>query len=181
MIEKTEHQSAAVPRTGRERQMPLRARSVLLASHDTAGSRAAERAALDTLLEGGRLHHLVIVPEFWQSITGDGWRINASTEHAFCGYLEATIESEILTHLARVNGEARSRGIQYSAASKHGRLETCLIEAAGGQDFDLVVIGAPRPRGHAGLRSRINLDKLARGLSVPLVIIPHPANGSSEA
>ena len=34
MIEKTEHQSAAVPRTGRERQMPLRARSVLLASHD---------------------------------------------------------------------------------------------------------------------------------------------------
>ena len=38
---------AAVPRIEREYRMPLRARSVLLASHDTAGSRAAERAALD--------------------------------------------------------------------------------------------------------------------------------------
>lgn len=39
------------------------------------------------------------------------------------------------------------RGIRYSAGSKHGRLETCLIETAGESDFDLVVIGAPRPRG----------------------------------
>ena len=56
-------------------------------------------------------------PEFWQSITGDGWRINASTEHQFCDYLEAQIEREILDHLVRVNAQARARGILYSAGS----------------------------------------------------------------
>lgn len=179
MTVKAEHRSAATPRTGRP--APLRARNVLLASHDTAGSRAAECAALDALSEGGRLHHLVVVPEFWQSITGDGWRINASTEHAFCDYVEATIEREILAHLVRVNGEARLRGIQYSAGSKHGPLATCLIEAARESDFDLVVIGAPRPKRHPGLRSRMDLDKLTRSLDVPLVIIPHPAGRPPEA
>jgi hypothetical protein len=146
-------QLAAVPspRPASQRQSPLRAHSVLLASHDTEGSRAAERAALDAVIEGGRLHHLVIVPQFWQSITGDGWRINASTEHAFCDYVEAQIEREILAHLTRVHETARSRGIHYSASSRHG------------------------------LRSRINLDKLAARLRVPLVVIPHPGRASSAA
>jgi len=181
MTVKVEHRPAALPRAGCERHTPLLARSVLLASHDTVGSRAAELAALDAVAEGGRLHHLVIVPEFWQSITGDGWRINASTEHAFCDYVEATIEKEILTHLSRVSREARLRGIEYSAGSKHGRLEACLIETSRESDFDLVVIGAPRPRGHAGLRSRMDLETLVRGLGVPLVVIPYPTGGSSEA
>ena len=181
MTVKVEHRSAAPPRAGHERHALLLARNVLLASHDTVGSRAAELAALDAVAKGGRLHQLVIVPEFWQSITGDGWRINASTEHEFCNYVEATIEKEILTHLNRVSGEARLRGIEYSAGSKHGRLETCLIETARESDFDLVVIGAPRPRSSTGLRSRMNLDKLVRGLRVPLVVIPHPAGPASEA
>lgn len=169
-------QAAAGPptRPGRQRRSGLRARSILLASHDSEGSRAAERAALDAVLEGGRLHHLVVVPEFWRSITGDGWRINASTQREFCDYLEATIEKEILQHLTRLHAEARSRGIAYSASSRHGRVDTCLIECARESDVDLVVIGAPRPRGQPGLRSRVDLDRLVRGLSVPLVVVPHP-------
>ena len=150
---------------------------MLLASHDTAGAQAAERAALDALDAGGTLHHLVIVPEFWQSITGDGWRINASTEHQFCDYLEGQIEREILEHLGRVNAEARARGIRYSASSRHGRLEDCLIAASREGAYDLVVIGAPRPKGQPGFRSRINLDKLTRGLRVPLVVVPRPGHG----
>jgi len=168
--------TAASPRPEREKRSALSAGSVLLASHDTQGSRAAERAALDAVVRGGRLHHLVIVPEFWQSITGDGWRINASTEHLFCDYLEAQIEREILEHLARVNGQARASGILYSAGSKHGRLEDCLIAASEEADFDLVVIGAPRPKGRLGLRSRIDLNKLVRGLRVPVVVVPHPGH-----
>ena len=164
-------------RPEREVTSPLRATSVLLASHDTDGSRAAEQAALDAVVTGGRLHHLVIVPQFWQGMTGDGWRINASTEHAFCDYLEAQIEREIMEHLTRVSVEAQSRGLTYSAGSKHGRLEDCLIAAAREQAFDLVVIGSPRPKGHRGLRSRMDLNVLARGLRVPLVVIPHPGGG----
>ena len=165
-------------RSESEKTSPLRATRVLLASHDTAGSRAAVRAALDAVVAGGQLHHLVIVPEFWQGMTGDGWRINASTEHAFCDYLEAQIEREIMEHLTRVSVEAQSRGIGYSAGSKYGRLEDCLIAAAQEQAFDLVVIGARRPKGHAGLRSRIDLDRLTRGLRVPLVVVPHPGYGA---
>jgi len=181
MTLEAEHRAAAPsPRPEREKPSPLRASSVLLASHDTEGSQAAERAALDAVVEGGRLHHLVIVPEFWQSITGDGWRINASTEHQFCDYLEAQIEREILEHLVRVNGQARARNIHYSAGSKHGRLEDCLIAASEEADFDLVVIGAPRPKGRTGLRSRIDLDRLVRGLRVPLVVVPHPGTAHAQ-
>lgn len=181
MTLEAEHRAAAPsPRPEREKPSPLLASSVLLASHDTEGSQAAERAALDAVVEGGRLHHLVIVPEFWQSITGDGWRINASTEHQFCDYLEAQIEREILEHLVRVNGQARARNIHYSAGSKHGRLEDCLIAASEEADFDLVVIGAPRPKGRTGLRSRIDLDRLVRGLRVPLVVVPHPGTAHAQ-
>ncbi len=172
------HHRAAAPALQSEPHgpVPLRATSVLLASHDTEGSRAAERAALDAVVEGGRLHHLVIVPEFWQSITGDGWRINASTEHLFCDYLEGQIEREILEYMGRVNAAARARGIHYSAGSKHGRLEECLIAASKEAKYHLVVIGAPRPKTCPGLYVRIDLNKLARGLRAPLVVIPHPGH-----
>lgn len=176
-----EHRAAHPSRPGRQRRSPLHADSVLLASHDSEGSKAAERAALDAVGNGGRLHHLVIVPEFWQSITGDGWRINASTEHAFCEYLEGQIEREIRDHLAGVSQQAQSRGIHYSASSRHGRLEDCLIAAAKESDFDIVVIGAQRPKGHPGLRSRMDIARLARGLRVPLVIVPHPGYGTVSA
>jgi nucleotide-binding universal stress UspA family protein len=177
----TAHRVAATePRPVAQRRSLLRAASVLLASHDTAGARAAEQAALDAVVAGGSLHHLVIIPEFWQSITGDGWRINASTEHQFCDYLEGQIEREILEHLRRVDGEARARGIRYSAGSKHGRLEDCLIATTREGDYDLVVIGAPRPKGQPGLRSRMDLDRLARGLRIPLVVIPHPGHDDTQ-
>jgi nucleotide-binding universal stress UspA family protein len=39
---------------------------------------------------------------------------------------------------------------------------------------DLVVIGSPRPTGVRGLRSRMQLEALVRGLAVPLLIVPHP-------
>ncbi len=181
MSVKTEQRAAAPsPQPGRERPSPLRASSVLLASHDTNGSRAAVRTALDAVVPGGRLHHLVIVPEFWQSITGDGWRINASTEHAFCDYLEAQIEREILEHLTSVDGQARARGIRYSASSEHGRLADCLIAASEKADFDLIIIGAPRPKGHPGLRSRLDLDRLTRAMRIPLVVVPHPGTSRTR-
>ena len=156
----------------------LRARSVLLASHGTDGARAAEAAALDIVAPGGRLHHLLIVPELWQGMSGDGWRINAITEHEFCDYLEAQLERETIVELRRVAGEAERRGITYSAASEFGALEQHLAAAAGKDHYDLIVIGAPRPKGLIGLRSRMRLDRLARMLPIPLLIVPHPQSGS---
>jgi nucleotide-binding universal stress UspA family protein len=155
----------------------LRARSVLLASHGTEGAQAAEAAALEIVAPGGSIHHLVIVPELWQGMSGDGWRINAVTEHEFCDYLEAQIERETLEHLRRVAGKAARRSITYSAGSEFGVLEDCLAIAAAKDAYDVIVIGAPRPKGLLGLRSRMRLDKLARALPMPLLIIPHPRSG----
>ena len=39
---------------------------------------------------------------------------------------------------------------------------------------DLVVIGAPRPPGVPGLRSRMRVAKLVGALEVALVVIPQP-------
>jgi hypothetical protein len=148
-----------------------------MASHGTTGARAAEAAALDIVADGGRLHHLVIVPELWRGMTGDGWRINAATEHEFCDYLESQIERETLEYLRLVARAAANRGIIYSASSECGPLVDCLAATAAAGDYEAVVIGSPRPRGIAGLRSRLDVDKLMRVLRLPLIVIPYPTAG----
>lgn len=155
--------------------LAITARSVLLASHDTPGARAAEQALLDGMAPGGAIHHLVIVPELWQGMTGDGWRCNGSNVRDFCDYLEGQIDREIEAHLSRVHAAAVTRGLNYEATSRHGPLAECLIEEARRGGFDLVVIGAPRPKGTTGLRSRMDVEKLMRGLAVPLLVVPHSA------
>jgi nucleotide-binding universal stress UspA family protein len=40
---------------------------------------------------------------------------------------------------------------------------------------ELVVIGAPRPKGETGLRSRMAMEVLARGLAAPMLVVPFPA------
>lgn len=160
---------------------PIAARHVLLASHDTAGARAAEQAVIEGMANGGgrggAIHHLVIVPEFWQGMSGDGWRCNGSNVRDFCDYLEGQIDREIEDHLRRVHAAAVDRGLSYEASSRHGRLADCLIEEACRIRPELVVIGSPRPKGMTGLRSRLDVEKLMRGLRVPLVVVPHPAAG----
>lgn len=152
----------------------LVAARVLIASHGTEGARAAEAVALDAVADGGSLHHLVIVPDLWRHMTGDGWRIDARTEHQFCDYLEGQIERENREQMLRVFRQARARGVSYAASSRSGPLEDCLIAASREEVCDLVVIGAPRPKGTPGLRSRLRLDRLAAGLAVPLLVVPHP-------
>jgi len=148
---------------------------LLLASHDSEGARAAERAAIAALGPGGSLRHLVIVPELWQGMAGDGWRCNGSNVRDFADYLEGQIDREIRAHLERVHAEAQPRGICYSAASRHGSLADCLVAECIAGSYEAVVIGAPRPKRMTGLRSRMDLDRLLRSLPVPLIVVPHPA------
>ena len=148
---------------------------LIVASHDSEGARAAERAAIAALEPGGSLRHLVIVPEFWRGMTGDGWRCNGSNVRDFADYLEGQIDREIRAHLERVHADAQARGIIYSAASRCGPLADCLVAECRAGSYEAAVIGAPRPRRMAGLRSRMDLDKLLRALPVPLIVVPHPA------
>src|SRR5690606_14277292 len=119
-----------VPRPAVGISLPLAARSVLLACHGSDGAIHAAEVAIAGLAAGARVHQLLVVPELWRHMTGDGWRINASTEGLFCDYLEGQIERETLEILERVHALATARSIAYSAASCCGDPARSLIAAA---------------------------------------------------
>jgi len=152
----------------------LKTRHILLASHGTDGARAAEKAALALCPAGGTLHHLIVVPDFWKGMMGDDWLNNAMTQDAYGRYVESQLEDEILSHVRRLQKLATKRRIRYRTDMVLGKPTDCLIERAKRAGLNLVVMGSPRPRGKAGLRSRMDTDKLVRALRVPLLIIPHP-------
>jgi nucleotide-binding universal stress UspA family protein len=116
----------------------------------------------------------VVVPDFWKGMMGDDWLNNASTRDAYGEHLERQLEREIEVEVARVREAAAERGLRYERRLVLGKPAECLLEAAASIKPELVVIGSPRPARVRGLRSRMQLETLVRGLAVPLLIVPHP-------
>jgi nucleotide-binding universal stress UspA family protein len=158
----------------------MKARRILLASHGTPGAKAAEAAAFELCETGGHIHHLVVVPDFWKGMLGDDWLNNAAVHARFGRYVEGQLEREIVAHAETVAAEAKRRGLDYDCELKFGKPVECLVAVAGKGGFDLVVIGSPRPKGVGGLRSRMDLETLAKGLTVPLLLIPHPGRNGER-
>ena len=149
------------------------ANSILLASHGSEGAQAAELMALSLCNEGGHLHHLVVVPSFWQGMTGDDWLNNGITRDRFRRYLEDQLSQEVNEHQTRVSEAAAERKLSYSSEVIIGEPDECLINASQKEPYDLVVMGSPRPKGKTGLRSRM-VTKSTRNLPVPVMIVPYP-------
>lgn len=147
-------------------------RKLLLASHGTEGARAAERTALSLAARGARLHHLIVVPDLWQGMRGDDWLNNASTRDTFGRYVEDMLHKEAADCLLALEARCRERGLDYTAEAVYGDPAECLLACAMKHQVDGVIIGPPRRKGEEGYRSRMDLDKLARGLKVPLTIAP---------
>lgn len=148
---------------------------ILLASHGTPGARAAESAALDLAQENGAsIHHLLVVPDFWKGMMGDDWLNNAVTQARFGDYVENQLAADAAIEINRVEKLAQEKSISYSCDFKLGKPAETLLEECAADDFDMVVIGSPRPKGAPGYRSRMVLETLVRKLSVRLLIIPHP-------
>lgn len=161
--------------TGADRSLPgdgLRCRRIMLASHGTPGARAAERIALSLCSEGGTLHHLYVVPDLWRGMMGDDWLNNVSTRIRFGDYLEGELGREADACHDRIATACSDAGLHYRAVLRQGDPADCLLELIGAVDCDLVVIGAPRPKGTPGLRSRMRLEPLLGRLQVPLLVIP---------
>lgn len=148
--------------------------NVLLASHGTTGAQAAERLALSLCAPGGTLHHLLVVPDLWQGMMGDDWLNNVRTRIAYGNHLESEISKEIEEHIARVAASAEAQGVRYQPEVRQGDPADCLAELSREVSHEVVVIGAPRPKGHEGLRSRLTVDKVTRTLNVPLLVVPFP-------
>jgi len=149
-------------------------KNILLASHGTEGAMAAEKMALSLCEEGAKLHHLLVVPTLWEGMTGDDWLNNGSTRDRFRRYLEAELEKEVDEHCERISTQAKDKSVNYSNEVIIGEPEDCLLKACQKEEYELVVMGSPRPKGIKGLRSRMSTEPLTRSLSVPLLIVPYP-------
>lgn len=149
---------------------------ILLASHGTPGARAAEVAALALARQAGAaLHQLVVVPDLWKGMLGDDWLNNAVTHIRFGGYVESQLGREIAQHIRDFEAQVIAEGLAYDHEIRQGKPVECLLATLKESGaFDLVVIGSPRPLGVPGLRSRLDLETLARRLTVRLLIVPYP-------
>lgn len=147
---------------------------ILLASHGTEGAMAAERMAFRICAKGAKLHHLIVVPTLWQGMTGDDWLNNGSTRDRFRRYLESELGREVDGHCDRVSRCARENELEYSSEILLGEPDECLINSCRKQEYDLVVMGSPRPKGKKGLRCRMKTEPLVRTLGAPLLIAPYP-------
>jgi nucleotide-binding universal stress UspA family protein len=149
---------------------------ILCASHGTEGARAAEKLALSYCNRNVTLHHLVVVPDLWQGMMGDDWLNNASTRVRFGEYVENQLNNEVMEVVERLAVATEETGAKFCFESHLGKPAECLVEACHVTNFDLIIIGSPRPKGKEGLRSRMNLKILSERLNVPLLIVPHPGS-----
>ena len=152
----------------------LKTRNILLASHDTPGARAAEKAAFSLCRANSTLHHLIVVPDLWKGMMGDDWLNNAATRDIYADYVESQLEQEVRKHVRRMMRETSRRKIRYHFEVVVGKPVECLIERAKKGHFDLIVMGSKRPKGKSGLRSHMLDEKLFRSLRVPVLIAPCP-------
>jgi nucleotide-binding universal stress UspA family protein len=152
----------------------LKTKHVLLASHGTQGARAAEKLAFSLCGPGACLHHLIVVPDFWKGMMGDDWLNNAATREIYGNYVESQLENEVRAHIRRLRKLAAKRKIRYEFTMVQGKPTECLVARAAKGPVDIVVLGSPRPRGKAGYRSGIELDKLVRRVRKPILIAPYP-------
>lgn len=105
---------------------------------------------------------------------GDDWLNNAATRDEYGRHVERQIEREIECEVARVRSQATQAGLRHECRVVLGKPADCLLELAATLKPDLVVIGSPRPPGSRGLRSRMQMETLVRGLAASLLVVPHP-------
>ncbi|MDH5766954.1 MAG: universal stress protein [Gammaproteobacteria bacterium] len=154
----------------------VQAHNVLLASHGTEGALAAEQMALKLCSKGSQLQHLIVVPTLWKGMTGDDWLNNGSTRDTFRRYLEGELSREVDEHISRVSKAAEEHELSYSQNVIVGEPNECLLDASTKENFDLIIIGSPRPKGKKGLRSRMLTDLITKNINVPILIVPYPSN-----
>jgi len=154
----------------------MKMNNILLSSHGTEGAQAAERMAINLSSRQTTLHHLIVVPDLWKGMMGDDWLNNGISRDRYARYLESELGREVEEHCQRVQTQAEGKGVRYRKTVVLGKPNDCLLSNCCEADYDLVVMGSPRPRGKPGIRSRMATEPLARSLTVPLLIVPYPTD-----
>jgi len=148
---------------------------ILLASHNSTGSKAAESAAMSVAKQSrATIEHLVVVPDLWKGMMGDDWLNNANTQKEYGSYVEGELQRELQQHSEQLEQQMIEAGIDYSCQVHTGNPEKVLSQVIEEGDYDLVVMGSRRPKGIDGLRSRMLTERLHHQQQCPVMIIPHP-------
>ena len=144
---------------------------LLLCHHGTEGAALAEQLAYDVARPGHTtLVRCLVVPELWAGMQGDDWLNNASTRDSFAHYVEQLLEKDAKRELASVEQRCAERGLTCRQVVRFGDPAECAVAIAAEENAGLVVIGPPRPKGVQGLRSRMDLERLVRDLTCPLLV-----------
>ncbi len=106
---------------------------------------------------------------------GDDWLNNVAARMRFERHLENELAADMQAEFDRFAALAGEKALAVRQLTKVGKPEECLIEVAAAEAYDLVIIGAPRPKGEPGYRSRMAVEPLAKRLTRPLLRIPFPA------
>lgn len=146
--------------------------TLLLCHHGTRGAAVGEALALAIAVPGVTtiVHCLVVHKAIWAGMQGDDWLNNAATRDDFGRHVENMLHDEAERVIDGVAARCRERGIASVAAPRLGEPAECVLAVAEEMRADLVVIGPPRLKGEEGLRSRMDLDKLTKGLTCPLLV-----------
>lgn len=152
-------------------------RHILLASHGTEGAIAAENMAIRVCTPEGSIDHLIIVPEFWQHMTGDDWLNSGTARDQFRDYLQTGLGQEIDQQCVRIQKKVADHTLAYERIILFGNPEKALLHQASNTAYDLIVLGSPRTTGMKekfSLRSTMLTPKLVQKLQTALLVVPHP-------
>ncbi len=149
-------------------------KTLLLAHHGTSGAALAEQLAYQIAAPGALIVHLLVVPDFWAGMQGDDWLNNASTRDDFADHVEQLLEADAAEQVSALALRCAEHGLSYRNIVRFGDPAECLNQAALDAGAELVLIGPPRSKGAPGFRSRMDLDKLARGLTIPFLVASLP-------
>lgn len=150
---------------------------VLLASHGTPGAVAAENMALRVCASEGMIDHLIVVPEFWQGMTGDDWLNNGVTRNQFNDYLQTELGKEVDQQCDRLQHKVSAHAFNYHSLIFFGKPDQALLECTKKQAYDLIVLGSSRPRRMPGLpvlRSTMLTKQLITAIQTATLIVPYP-------
>lgn len=152
---------------------------ILLASHGTKGAIAAENMAVQVCAREAVIDHLIVVPEFWQSMTGDDWLNNGATRDQFREYLQSELGREIDQQCDRLHQKITAHELTYSSIILFGKPDDALLQREKASAYDLLVLGSSRPKGIPGLQglhSSMLTKKMMQAIQTALLIAPYPSD-----
>ena len=147
---------------------------ILLASHGSEGAMAAESVSLELCDKEATIKHLIVVPELWKGMMGDDWLNNGVSRDRFGRYVESELGREVDEHCERIRRQVETHQYRYSNEIVLGEPDKCLVNACAAANYDVVVMGSPRPKGKSGLRSQMLTDYAIKSVVAPLFIVPYP-------